>query len=79
MYQFLSAVLAIICVLIIMIVVMQPTKTNAASSLAGGAEELFVRRKSRGFEAFLQRVTFVLLALFFILSIVMMYMTYKGI
>lgn len=78
MYSILMTILIVLCVLIIIAVVMQPTKTNAANSLSGGAEELFVRRKSRGFEAFMQRVTFVLLALFIIVVFALMYLTYKG-
>lgn len=78
MYSLILTILAVFCVLIIIAVLMQPTKTNAANSLSGGAEELFVRRKSRGFEAFMQRVTIVLLVLFFVAAIILMYLTYKG-
>lgn len=79
MYELLISFLAVLCVLIIIAVIMQPAKSNAASSLTGGSEDLFSRRKSRGFEAFMQRVTFILLILFFITAIALMYITYKGI
>lgn len=79
MYELLMSFLAILCVLIIIAVVMQPAKSNAASSLTGGSEDLFARRKSRGFEAFMQRVTFLLLLLFFVIAITLMYITYKRI
>lgn len=78
MYNIFATILAVLCVLIIIAVVMQPTKSNAANTFTGGAEELFVRRKSRGFEAFMQRVTFILLVLFFVVSIILMYLTSKG-
>lgn len=78
MYSLVLSILMAVSVLLILVVLMQPTKTNAASSLSGGAEELFVRRKSRGFEAFLQRVTFILLIIFFVLAVVLMYLTNKG-
>ncbi|MBS4750283.1 preprotein translocase subunit SecG [Granulicatella sp. zg-ZJ] len=78
MYSLLSVLLIILSIIIIIAVVMQPTKTNAANSLSGGAEELFVRRKARGFEAFMQRATFVLLSVFFIITFIMMYLTSKG-
>lgn len=78
MYSLVLSVLIAISIVLILVVLMQPTKTNAANSLSGGAEELFVRRKSRGFEAFLQRVTFILLIVFFVLAIALMYLTNKG-
>lgn len=79
MYNILMNILFGLCVLIILAVVMQPSKSNAANSLSGGSEELFARRKARGFEAFMQRVTYVLLAAFFIVTTILMYLTYKGI
>lgn len=78
MYGILMGFLAVLCVLIIIAVIMQPAKSNAASSLTGGSEDLFARRKSRGFEAFMQRVTFILLILFFATALALMYITYKG-
>lgn len=78
MYGILMGFLAVLCVLIIIAVIMQPAKSNAASSLTGGSEDLFARRKSRGFEAFMQRVTFILLILFFVTALALMYITYKG-
>lgn len=48
---------------------MQPSKTNAASALSGGAEQLFGKQKARGFEAVLRRITAVLGLLFIVLAI----------
>lgn len=79
MYKILITILAVLCVIIILAVMMQPSKTNAANSLSGGSEELFSRRKARGFEAFMQRVTFILLIAFFVVATILMYLTYKGI
>lgn len=78
MFNFIASILGVLCVLIIIAVLMQPLKNNAAASLSGGSEELFARRKARGFEAFMQRVTMILLILFFILTIALMYATAKG-
>lgn len=78
MFNFIASSLGVLCIVIIIAVVMQPLKNNATSSLSGGSEELFARRKARGFEAFMQRVTMVLLILFFILTIALMYATAKG-
>lgn len=65
----------IISVLLIIIVAMQPSKTNAASSLTGGAEQLFGKQKARGFEAFLIRVTVVLGAAFLILASLLVFLS----
>ncbi|MBS4762250.1 preprotein translocase subunit SecG [Carnobacteriaceae bacterium zg-ZUI252] len=78
MYKILLGLLAVLCVVIIIAIVMQPTKSNAASALTGGSEDLFARRKSRGFEAFMQRATMILLVVFFALALALMYLTYKG-
>lgn len=69
-------ILLILSVVIIIAVMMQPAKTdNAMSSLTGGAGDLFSKQKSRGFEAFMQRVTAVLLFLFFAINIAMVYVS----
>ena len=56
---------------------MQPSKTNAASSLTGGAEQLFGKQKARGFEAFLIRVTVVLGTIFMLLAFALAYISSK--
>lgn len=64
----------IISVLLIIVVAMQPSKTNnAASAFTGGAEQLFGKQKARGFEAVLQRTTVVLGILFFALALALAY------
>lgn len=76
MYSLLMTILLILSVVIIIAVMMQPAKTdNAMSSLTGGAGDLFSKQKSRGFEAFIQRVTAVLLFLFFAITIAMVYVS----
>lgn len=77
MYQAILTVMIIISVLLIIIVAMQPSKTNAASSLTGGAEQLFGKQKARGFEAFLIRVTVVLGTIFMILALALAYISSK--
>ena len=58
----------IVSVLIIISVLMQPAKTdNASTALSGGATDLFSKQKPRGFEAFMQKVTAVLGVIFFAL------------
>ena len=74
MYSTILAIMLVLCVLLIIVVAMQPSKTNAASSLTGGAEQLFGKQKARGFEAFLVRVTVILGALFMILATALVFL-----
>ena len=74
MYSTILAIMLVLCVLLIIVVAMQPSKTNAASSLTGGAEQLFGKQKARGFEAFLVRVTIILGALFMILATALVFL-----
>lgn len=79
MYNALLLAMLVISVLLIIVITMQPTKTNSASSaLTGGAEQLFGKQKARGFEAVLQRVTVILGIVFFVLALVLAYYTANG-
>lgn len=70
MYNLLVGIMLVLSVLIILVVVMQPTKTqSSANAFLGGSKELFSQQKARGFEAFLQKSTIVLGTLFFIIAI----------
>ena len=74
MYDTLLTLLIIVSVLIIIAVMMQPAKTdNASSALSGGAADLFSKQKPRGFEAFMQKVTAVLGVIFFVLALALVY------
>ncbi len=62
--------------LIIIAVMMQPAKTdNASSALSGGSADLFSKQKPRGFEAFMQKVTAVLGVIFFVLALALVYIS----
>ncbi|MGY3777329.1 preprotein translocase subunit SecG [Isobaculum melis] len=66
----------VISVILIIVITMQPTKTNSATSaLTGGAEQLFGKQKARGFEAVLIRVTTVLGIIFFGLALALAYLS----
>ena len=76
MYNRLLTLLIIVSVLIIIAVMMQPAKTdNASSALSGGAADLFSKQKPRGFEAFMQKVTAVLGVIFFVLALALVYIS----
>lgn len=61
MYNMLVGLMIVISILIIIAVMMQPSKQNsAASAFTGGADQLFGKQKARGFEAFMQKTTAIL-------------------
>nr|WP_274381049.1 preprotein translocase subunit SecG [Fructobacillus broussonetiae] len=70
-----TILLLVVGFLLIVSVMMQPSKQqDALSALSGGATDLFTERKSRGFEAIMRRITTVLGALWFIIGVILMYM-----
>lgn len=72
MYDILLTLMLILSVFIIIVIAMQPTKTQSASNaFLGGASQLFGKQKARGFEAVLIKTTVVCLILFFVLALVM--------
>lgn len=69
MYEILLTLMLILSVFIIIVIAMQPTKTQSASNaFLGGASQLFGKQKARGFEAVLIKTTIVSLILFFVLA-----------
>ncbi|AUI71547.1 hypothetical protein FD33_GL000891 [Companilactobacillus paralimentarius DSM 13238 = JCM 10415] len=76
MYNVIETVLIIVSILIIIAVLMQPTKQqDALNALSGGGGDLFSNQKKRGFEAFMVKVTYVLLVLFFVCSLILVYLS----
>ena len=76
MYNIIETVLIIVSILIIIAVLMQPTKQqDALNALSGGGGDLFSNQKKRGFEAFMVKVTYVLLVLFFACSLILVYLS----
>ncbi|MGX6961359.1 preprotein translocase subunit SecG [Vagococcus xieshaowenii] len=70
MYNFLVGVMIIVSILIIIAVMMQPSKQNsAASAFTGGADQLFGKQKARGFEAVMQKFTAVLAVLWMVVAV----------
>ena len=62
----------VIAILLIIIVLLQSGKAEAASQIiSGGNLDLFSKRKERGSELFISRLTMALGIIFFVLTIVM--------
>jgi protein translocase, SecG subunit len=75
-YNVIEVGLIIVSVLIIIAVLMQPSKQqDALNALSGGGGDLFTKQKKRGFEAVMVKVTYVLLVLFFVFSLVLVYLS----
>jgi len=60
-YNILLTAVIVISILMVITIMMQPSKQNsAASAFTGGADQLFGKQKARGFEAVMQRSTAIL-------------------
>ncbi len=74
MKTFLMIVLAIACIILIASVLLQSGNSSGLSgSIAGGAEQLFGKKKSKGYEAILTKITAVAAILFVVLSVVLVF------
>ena len=75
MYNVLMVLLALVSVILILSVVLQEGNSDGLSgSIAGGAEQLFGKKKGRGYQGILNRITIVCAVLFIILSLVLVTM-----
>lgn len=77
LYNLIMTLLMIVSVLIIIATMMQPQKQQDALNALSGGAVFSGQTKKRGFEAFMEKVTSVLLVIFFILSIIIAYMSSK--
>lgn len=69
MYELLLTFMLVLSIFTILVIAMQPTRTQSASNaFMGGASELFGKQKARGLEAVLIKTTVVCLILFFVVS-----------
>ena len=62
--------LLIIAILMIVVVLLQGSKDDINDAFSGNKSELFKNQKSRGFEAVLQKATWVIGVLFIVIAIV---------
>ena len=77
MYNFIMTLLIIVSVLIIIATMMQPQKQQDALNALSGGAVFSGQTKRRGFEAFMEKVTSVLLVLFFAFSIILAILSSK--
>lgn len=76
MYNFLLGLMIIVSILMVISIMMQPSKQNsAASAFSGGADQLFGKQKARGFEAVMRRITAILGAVWIVIGILLAYLS----
>ena len=78
MYNVILGIVIVLSIVMVIAIMMQPSKQNsAASAFTGGADKLFGKQKARGFEAVMQRSTAVLGAIWMILLFVLAFLSSK--
>ncbi|EFR43434.1 preprotein translocase subunit SecG [Streptococcus pseudoporcinus] len=78
MYNLLLTVLLILSVVLIIAIFMQPQKNPSSNVFdSSGSEALFERTKARGFEAFMQRFTAVLVFFWLAIALVLAVLSSK--
>lgn len=71
MHTALMVILAIMSILIILSVLLQSSNSDGLSgSIAGGAEQLFGKKKSRGYDSMLKKATTVFSIIFLIVALI---------
>lgn len=75
MYNVILNLILILSIFSIIVIAIQPTKTQSSSNAFMGGSELFNTQKARGFEAFLLKVTVVCLVLFFVLPLILQFIS----
>lgn len=75
MQTFLMVVLAVASVVLIVSILMQSSNSAGLSgSIGGGAEQLFGKKKSQGYEGILNKISTVAAVLFILLSLIIVMM-----
>ncbi|EGJ27091.1 preprotein translocase subunit SecG [Streptococcus porcinus] len=78
MYNLLLTVLLVLSVVLIIAIFMQPQKNPSSNVFdSSGSEALFERTKARGFEAFMQRFTAVLVFFWLAIALVLAVLSSK--
>ena len=77
-YDILLVAMLVVSAFIIIAIFMQPSKQDgAADAFSGGTGELFERRKARGFEAVMQRMTGIMIFFWLLIALVLAVLSSK--
>lgn len=72
MVQALTIIEIILSILLMIVILLQPSKSDGLSgSIAGGAEQLFGKRKSKPYEVLLHKMTIVISILVIAIAIIL--------
>ena len=63
----------IVSAVLIVSVSMQESKSSGLGVIGGGAEQLFGKKKSRGYDMILHRITLICLVAYFILALIALF------
>lgn len=75
----LMILMLVLSVVLILSILMQSSNSDGLSgSIGGGAEQLFGKKKSRGYEGMLSRISTVCAVLFIVLSLVIVTLEARG-
>ena len=75
----LMVILAVASVVLIISILAQSSNSDGLSgSIAGGAEQLFGKKKSQGYEVILRRISVVMSVLFIVVSLILVTMEARG-
>ena len=78
MYNVILGIVIVLSIVMVIAIMMQPSKQNsAASAFTGGADQLFGKQKARGFESVMQRSKSVMGAIWMILLFVLAFLSSK--
>ncbi len=74
--KILMIILAVVSILLIATVLLQESNSDGMSgSIAGGAEQLFGKKKAQGYQSVLHKATVILAVVFIVLSLVTLKLT----
>ncbi|HEL2057892.1 TPA: preprotein translocase subunit SecG [Streptococcus suis] len=78
MYQVLLAILLILSVILIAVIFIQPAKNQSSNVFDASNGALFERTKARGFEAVMQRITAILVAIWMLVALALVVISSTG-
>ncbi|MDO4634998.1 MAG: preprotein translocase subunit SecG [Streptococcus sp.] len=78
MYSLLLTILLVLSAFIVIAIFMQPQKNPSSNVFDNsGSEALFERTKARGFEAFMQRFTAILVFIWLVIALILVVLSSK--
>lgn len=70
----LMIILGIISLIMIVVIMLQPSNSDGLGAISGGAEQLFGKKKAKGYEKKLEKLTVICAILFIVVTLVLVIM-----